>query len=370
MPHRVETMWSGEDRAPWWHGMDGKFATVTSDKGVNWKKALKLAQAEWKVAKYPIYAYTDRINAFENGVLVDSFSGPSPDFYGLVREDTNQLLYVVGGRYVEIQNAETFQWASNLLDSGSLDFVTAWVLREGRIVGCTLRLPKGITVGGKNGEHLETYLNVLNWHGGGALEAHISHVRVECQNTLTASQRSALSVIHIRHTASATKKLDVARQTLGLAYEASATFEVECNELLDKAANQQTLLKAYEAVWPKPKDNAGVKAVTRWKNRKDELVTVWSQSPNLDNVRDTQWGVYNAFTEWSQWGRSFRGSGGDPERIEELRGEEVLFGQARSIGESVFDYLRTAAPAKASSSNHHTNPSTRKVVKKKVSVTT
>jgi phage/plasmid-like protein (TIGR03299 family) len=372
MPHMVESMWSGEDRAPWWHGLDGKFATVTSDKGVNWSKALRLAQADWKVRKYPLYAFLQPSTLAEatgDPVLLSDFSGPSADFYGLVREDTKGLLYVVGGRYVEIQNAETFQWASNILDSGGLDFVTAWVLREGRCVGCTLQLPKGITVGGASGEELPTYLNVLNWHGGGALEAHISHVRVECQNTLTSSQRSAQSVIHIRHTANATQKLEVARKTLGIAYESSAAFETECNELLDKAANQSTVIKAYESVWTKPDESAGPKpkAMTRWKNRLDEVVTVWGESPNLANVRDTQWGVYNAFTEWSQWGRKFRGSAGDPERIEQLRAEEVLFGQARSIGEEVFDFLREhPATSKSISTSHNPTP-TRKVIKKKVS---
>lgn len=346
MSHEVETMWSGQNRKPWWEGMNGQFANITADDGVDWRKALTLAEADWKVEKRPLYALVSSATEDVGGLLPVEWTGPSEDFYGLVRNTDKKLLYVVGGRYHVIQNAETFQWASNLLDVSEGVFVTAWVLRGGRVVGCTLQLPKEVVVGGKRyGERMPTFLNALNWHGGGALEAHISNVRIECMNTCRASQRSAQSVIHIRHTQSATHKLEIARQTLGITYEYTKEFEKAANALLNEPATLKDLNATIEHIWPKPKDDDQLvgKGSTRWTNRQDAIIDVWKNSPNLENVRKTHWGVYNAVTEWSQWGRNIRGVKAHPERLAALRGEDVLFGQAKDISEQAFAFLQERA---------------------------
>jgi len=327
-------MFSAQDRAPWWQGIGGQFATVISDDAVDWKRALTLAGADWQVEKRRLVA-----------VLDSGYSPEASDFYALVRIDTGAVLYVVGGRYHVVQNSDLYEFASNIYDSSDASFVTGWVLHEGRTVGATLNLGKDIIVGGKrNGERIPTYLNVLNRHGGGSLEAHVSPVRVECNNTLNASIKSAQSTWRIHHNVNATKRIAEVRDTLQLSYEYTDALQVEFNALLAEPATARTVDQAIKAVWPEPEKDT--KAFPQWQNRRGEIQWVWENSPNLANVKGTKYGVYNAVVERAEWGRLFYGAGGSVAKNETLRTDEVLFGQTKDIGETVFAAL-SRGPAKA-----------------------
>jgi len=306
----VDTMRPSSDRAPWWAGQEEKLAKVKTPKA-----ALKLADADWGVEKKPLYAF----NGPDDEVpTMGAMTGPAEGFSGLVRTDVGQLLYIVGDRFKPVQNGDTYKWALAFGDP-----VGVWVLRDGRVVGSTLRYGGGFSVGGQT---LEIYVHALNWHGAGGLEVHASYLDTTSKvvHVAPTAHVRSLSTDPVKTWAEASGNLMV----MGSAFR----------DLCARSANQKTVLALYERIWPKPTKDAA-KAVTRWNNRRDEIIDVWLNSENVE--QGTAWGVFSAVAEWAQWGRSFRGSGGDEARNDQLRGEEILFGFSREIHEKALSYFQS-----------------------------
>lgn len=304
-------------RSPWW--LNDKFAkAVSGEKPVTSKRAVTLAGANWSVEKHPLYALASNDESSKA-----EYIGPVGDHFGLLREDTKALLGVVGARYQPIQNTATARWAEEIAAAVRGKLVGSWAPRDGKVFGLTIE-PHFAALK-VTGEVFEPFLHVLNWHGDGALEAHLTFVSSDTQVNLHTGE-----VFHARNTS----QVNEVKAWAGVQW---TDFEKAAHELATRPANQKTLLATYAKLWPKPGTSAGVKSVTRWKNRQAEILAAWEDVS--DEVRGSAWGVYLAINNWAQLHRPFRGSGGDPVLQEKLRAEEILMGHAREISESAFDHL-------------------------------
>jgi phage/plasmid-like protein (TIGR03299 family) len=124
-----------------WHGLgavlDHPPATVA--------EAIEASGLSWRVEREPIAV--DRGDA----ATVDDWWEPRceeiPGYYATVRQDTRQVLGIVGERYRIVQNDEAFQFVDQLLGS-SLHFETAGSLHGGRRVWVLATLPDYVQVGG------------------------------------------------------------------------------------------------------------------------------------------------------------------------------------------------------------------------------
>ncbi|HEY5262377.1 MAG TPA: DUF932 domain-containing protein [Solirubrobacteraceae bacterium] len=63
-----------------------------------------------------------------------------PGFFATVRQDTREVLGIVGERYRIVQNHEAFTFIDQLLGS-SINFETAGSLHGGAAYGCSRRCP-------------------------------------------------------------------------------------------------------------------------------------------------------------------------------------------------------------------------------------
>lgn len=327
MPANVESMFAA--KRPSWHGQE-----VFRKENVEIDEALEISGTDWEVEKRPVYAEIG--GDPENPVFSPE---PASDLWAIMRTTDKKILGGVGSRFTPIQNRDTAQFAIDVMGTGGAIFNSGGALDGGRCIWYCLELPEEVKVAGVESETIKVYLNVINYHRPGGFKAIIAPVRIECQNTLQAALRSTVSEITIRHTSGAMNRIAEAKQVLGITYEYTEAFEKECEALLGQKATAKTFDKAYEALWPKPEDEKQVKAMSRWENRLDEIKTVWVDSPNLGEVRKTKWGVYNAFVEWAQWGRDFRGTGGDVAANNARRPVESLQGSTRSISEKAYAAL-------------------------------
>ena len=104
-----------------------------------------------------------------------------PGFYATVRQDTREVLGIVGERYRLVQNHEAFTFIDQLLGS-SINFETAGSLHGGRRVWVLATLPDHVEVGG---DDVRPYVLLMNSHDGStAVVAATTPIRVVCQNTL------------------------------------------------------------------------------------------------------------------------------------------------------------------------------------------
>lgn len=333
MSHNVESMFSAG--RPSWHGHND----LNVEEKVKWQEALTLSRTDWRVFKAPLYALVNE-SEFKQGADPVYAPVPTSDSWAIVRDNDLAPLGTVGSRFVPIQNDEEAKFASEIVDTGEANFITGGALGHGNIVWYCLELPKEILIGGMSSETTKLYLSVVNRHDGkGAFKAIVSPTKIECQNTMTMAFRTARSSFSIRHTANAELRMQQAREALQVSYAYADEFEKEMNALLNEAASKKTLVSTVEDIWGERPEDKG-RSQSRWDNRVEEIEWVWANSPNIvDDVKNTRYGVLNAFTEWGQWGRNFRGTGGDPVKQDARRVQEVLMGSTARINQSAYEIL-------------------------------
>jgi len=156
----------------------------------------------------------------------------------------------------------------------------------------------------------ETKLYLIVWtsHDGSvAVQAAVTPVRVVCQNTLNLAMRNAKQSFKIRHTQSVEGRIQVARETLGLALGYFDEFEKEAQALYSQSITDKQFSDLIKTIYPKPeKDSKG--ALKKWENKVVLLDDLYHNSPTNATIKGTKWGAFNALTERLDYYRTARGN--------------------------------------------------------------
>ena len=310
MAHLLEQSETGETsfasfREPAWHGLGTVFTEEVST-----KKMLELAHLDnWNVR-------------LEDVPIPDGFE--SDKSYSFVtrtnpfKPEQNDVLGVVGERYVPLQNEDLFDFGDLMLDNGGR-WETAGSIKNGRVVFGSLALERE-TILDPNGvsDKVNTYLLINTSHDGSiAIQASITPVRVVCANTLNLALGnrgrggSVKQSFKIRHTQTASGKVQQAREALGLANAYMDKFDELAKSMIEteisKAKFDEIILLAY----PKPEtDSKG--SLKKWETKVDTIEQIYA-SATTNMIAGTSWGAFNALTERLDWHRS--GRGGNTESI-------------------------------------------------------
>jgi phage/plasmid-like protein (TIGR03299 family) len=302
MAHLLESV-NGETafaslREPAWHGLGEVFTEEVSTAEMlkkaklnNWSVRLEDVAIPSGMDSDKNYSFVVRDNPFIKG--------------------NKDVLGVVGERYVPLQNEELFDFADNLLHAGGR-WETAGSIKGGRIVFGSLALERE-TVIDPNGvsDKVNTYLLVNTSHDGSiSIQASITPVRVVCANTLNLALGnrgrggSVKQSFKIRHTQTASGKVAVAREALGLANAYMDEFDKMANEMIQTEVSKAKFDEIVLALYPKPKDEAKG-AISRWETKVDLINDIYVGQFN-NTISGTAWGVANALTERLDWYRTGR----------------------------------------------------------------
>jgi phage/plasmid-like protein (TIGR03299 family) len=161
-------------------------------------------------------------------------------------------------------------------------------------------------------DKVKTYLLINTSHDGSiAIQASITPVRVVCANTLnlalntTKKKNGIKQSFKIRHTQTASGKVQVARETLGLAHAYMDSFDLMAKAMIETQVNAVQFNNIILAAYPKPdKDTKG--AIKKWENKVDTINDIYTGEFN-GMIAGNAWGAFNALTERLDWYRSARG---------------------------------------------------------------
>ena len=303
MAHELETQNDvasfASFREPAWHNLGTVFDTEknTSEMLVaanlnNWNVRLEDLEIPSNLVSDKSYQYVVRTNPTD--------------------KSQTDVLGIVGERYVPLQNEDLFSFGDNILDGGGR-WETAGSIRGGRVVFGSLALERE-TVLDPNGvaDVVKTYLLINTSHDGSiAIQASITPVRVVCANTLnvalnrTKKKDGVKQSFKIRHTQTANGKVQIARQTLGLANAYMDEFDKMAHAMIAKEISAQDFNNIILAAYPKPdKDTKG--AIKKWENKVDTINDIYTGEFN-GMIAGNAWGAFNALTERLDWYRSARG---------------------------------------------------------------
>jgi len=303
MAHEIETQNGvasfASFREPAWHGLGTVFTEEKTTAEMleaanlnNWNVRLEDMNIPSHLSSDKNYQYVLRTNPTDN--------------------TQTDILGVVGERYHTMQNEDLFSFGDNILDGGGR-WETAGSLKGGRHVFGSLALERE-TVLDPNGvsDKVKTYLLINTSHDGSiAIQASITPVRVVCANTLnvalqrTRKRGGVKQSFKIRHTQTASGKVAIARQTLGLANAYMDEFDKMAKAMIETEVTALDFNKIIMAAYPKPdKDAKG--ALTKWENKISTINDIYTGEFN-GLIAGTAWGAFNGLTERLDWYRSARG---------------------------------------------------------------
>lgn len=250
----------------------------------NAEEAIRMADLDWSVSLQPVHQlYTDSAG-FQD-------YRPVADRYFTQRDDTQDVLGVVGRNYRPFQNAEAFAFADALLGLG-VEFDVAGHYANSTKVFLSAKLPDGIKVA--DNDLLDLYLLFKTSHdGSAAITAQIVPIRLSCTNQMSLAARTAVTRWSARHTANAGEKIDEAARTLRLVDIYKAEFEAIASQLLATEVD----LAGFEAL---------TQQVTASPRLQKGMLENWNNSPTVD--RCTGWGATNAIGEFAEHLRGGKGS--------------------------------------------------------------
>ena len=303
MAHELETQNGvasfASFREPAWHGLGTVFDT---EKNTNeMLVAANLNNWNVRLEDMPIPSHLTSDKQYQYVVRTNPTTNTQTDVLG-----------VVGERYHVLQNEDLFSFGDNILDGGGR-WETAGSLRGGRVVFGSLALERK-TILDPNGvaDVVKTYLLINTSHDGSiAIQASITPVRVVCANTLnvalnrTKKKDGVKQSFKIRHTQTANGKVQVARETLGLANAYMNEFDKMAHAMIAKEISAKDFNDIILAAYPKPeKDNKG--SFKKWENKVDMINDIYTGEYN-GMISGNAWGAFNALTERLDWYRSARG---------------------------------------------------------------
>lgn len=300
-----------------WH----KLGTVTED-AKSATEALEIAKLDWEVTKNPIFV-ADPATGLP--VQID-------DKWATTRQHKDlgfQPLGVVGNYYEPVQNTDAFTFCDALSYEGGLSYETAGSLAGGKRVFLSMKMPETIQVA--NGkDNVDLYIMVVNSHDGSSpLIATVTPVRPVCANTVQMALNSAVSKFTIRHTKNAGKRVEEARQALGLTLKYQDEFSAMANRLIEQEMTRGDFIEVLERVIPAPEDAKGdSKVMEAWDKKFREITALWD-APTQDNIRGTAWAAYNSVVEYADWYSPVRPMKG--ETVDVRRAERIVTGTANTL---------------------------------------
>ncbi len=294
----TDTMFSVRETP--WHGLgavlDKPPATVA--------EAIEASGLGWSVAKEPIAVDRGEKPAADWWV---PRCEEIPGFYATVRQDTREVLGIVGERYRLVQNHEAFTFIDQLLGS-SINFETAGSLHGGRRVWVLATLPDHVEVGG---DDVRPYVLLMNSHDGStAVIAATTPIRVVCQNTLNWGLANARQKFSIRHTEAVTQRVHEARRVLDLSINYYEQFKRFGDQLASERCTERQLRTVLDELYPSgTSDSASDRTRRSRQQTKDRIAELFLCGDTQGNAPGSKWAAVNAIVEYGDWLRPLRSSG-------------------------------------------------------------
>lgn len=215
------------------------------------------------------HMYTDvKVERDENDPKVLRLSQDSayhgltfPNLAPIVRDDTMEVISVMGSGYKIVQNQECVQTLADILEEAKIEGHSLELFRGGVIKGCDFlylaaRLPHDMEITDTEGNtiHLHKYL-IIQWSHTGAGKIVLSFVTYEPKSRVFLYTGAGFLDVAIRHTKNAKGRLDKAKKYLKKMYQSFSSFQRQLQDLSDKPMDQKAFEKFLEEeVFPMPED--------------------------------------------------------------------------------------------------------------------
>jgi len=207
------------------------------------------------------------------------------------RDDTGDLLGVVGKGYTVVQNKTAFAFTDILFEEG-VRYERAGSVKGGRLVWLLAKMPEQRIVQ----DAYAPYLLIINGHDGRTpVNVCMTPIRVACQNTINLALKQATHRWTFTHTINVMNRMNDAQQTLALASEYMKRLETTAEKLVAMKMSQSELSVSVNRLFPMKGTAISDKHT---QENIDRFMQCYNES-DLDNVRGTAYGFLMAISDYT-----------------------------------------------------------------------
>lgn len=307
-----------------WHSLGTEV-----DHAMTAQEAIKVAQLDWEVVKSPIYINTNAKN-------VKELYKPVKDQYAVVRQDTKDVLGIVGRVYNPLQNKEAFSFFDSIVGTKEAMYHTAGALFKGQKIWLLAKLPNTIEV--VKGDTIEKYLLLYNTHDGtSTVQVMFTPIRVVCYNTLNAALGASDNSrkVKLRHTINIGTNIEGIRDQLGIVNSYYDMFEKMSKHLVSKQANTKMVNDLLEYLGL---GETKAEESTKTQNIREQIIGLYENGKGntLPGVKGTSWALWNGVTEFADHYKIIRAKNADETSS---RVSSLLFGSGAALKQNALDFL-------------------------------
>lgn len=243
-----------------------------------------------------------------------------------IREDTNEVLGLVGSDYVPFQNVQCFKFLDELTqDPNGPKYETAGSLKNGRLVWALAQIPKHVEILGK--DKVDQYLLISTSHDGSqSITVQYTPIRVVCWNTLSWALRSGNISLKMKHTKNVHDKVVDAADVLGIVLKKQDTMANVYNAFAKKEYTKEQEDMILDKLF-------GVSEATKTLNKKAEVRLLAERGKGNEPFAGTFWGLYNGITEFVDYRQAM-----NPTTDKAF--ERSMFGSGARLKGDAFEMIR------------------------------
>jgi phage/plasmid-like protein (TIGR03299 family) len=222
-------------------------------------------------------------------------------------------LGIVGTKYKPFQNAEVFSVLDTLIDSGDARYAAAGEYDAGAKVWMLLQLPNEMEI--KGDPHAAFLLAKTTHDGSGSVLIRPIIERLWCSNQINKifRARDKQHTYTLRHTSNARLDVNDVRNILNITYSSIEQYSNLANVLLEREVTRNQAVEYFKKVFPLPSkiEDAPVHLLSQGEKKqrtnanfaRHTAMNIFTSSPTQENIRDTQFGLWQAVVEYADHGK-------------------------------------------------------------------
>lgn len=237
----------------------------------------------------------------EQETLINPRTGVQTPYKLNLRNDTNDVLGIVGSKYTPVQNIEAFNFLDELTPLG-ITFERVGMTDKGNRMWMCVKLNEAKILG----DQVDSYVILTNSHdGSGSLKVTTTPMRLACHNCLSwVFKRHSARAQSLRHSPNVQGKMKEAQEVMGIASQYMAALEAEAEELSKIKVAPKDFAILSEQLFPITEEDT-LRTIDKQEQARYFLKQAYNED-DLGNHRGTGYGVMNAIADYEQHRASMR----------------------------------------------------------------
>ncbi len=239
-------------------------------------------------------------NVAERLIFAQGIPTPLETNKALVREDTGEVLSVVGMDYRVVQFREMGEMVVKAAGEAGAVFHTAGLLGEEGAKGWLMgELPNPINVPGDTSEVRKYFLAYCGHDGNtGVTLANIA-TRVVCNNTLNVALDESGWRFSARHTQGVGVRMQDAVASFRRLVDGYEQFGQLATQMAKVRMTATQVIDVAEQVFPADIEDGKPTVSDSTASRRSKVLELVERGLGMDGIRGTAWGTFQAFTEYA-----------------------------------------------------------------------